>query len=120
MDRDRVHRFHGTSAADWIARVPNELEVDAVGLWQIIPAGRHGFGFSGADLEQFTREALSELLARGALPVTGQDGVWVIEHRYGAKADEIIDNVVKKWLSEGMRDPDVGDVWFGLAAFLAN
>jgi hypothetical protein len=59
-------------------------------------------------------------LAKGALPITGQDGVWVIEHRYGLEADEIVENVVTRWLSEGMRDPDVEDVWFGPAAFLGK
>ena len=120
MDRDKLHRSFDTSAGEWIALIPNELQVDAVGLWQIIPVGRHEFGFEGRDLEEFTRGALKGLLAKGAMPITGQEKVWVVEPRYGTKSDEIIDKVVKTWLSEGMREPDVGDVWFGLTTVVGN
>ncbi|WP_315925313.1 hypothetical protein [Mesorhizobium sp. SP-1A] len=100
--------------------MPNELAIDAVGLWQIIPYGRHDFGFNGQDLEAFTAEALSNLLARGAVPITGQDGKWVIEHRYGTANQEIITNVIDKWLAPGAPDPDVESVWFGLPSVVLD
>ncbi|RWN37535.1 hypothetical protein [Mesorhizobium sp.] len=118
MDWNKRHRGHGMSAAEWITLVPNELDIDAVGLWQIIPVGRHEFEFEGEDLKEFTRQALKGLLARGAVPITGQGQTWVADYQYGTISDEIIENVVKKWLSKGMHDPDVGDVWFGTVAVL--
>jgi hypothetical protein len=106
------------SAADWVALVRNELDIDAVGLWQIIATGRQEFGLDGEDLETFVRTALRGLLAKGAIPITGRDKTWVAEHKYGAGPDEIIESVVQVWLSKGMREPDVGDVWFGTTAVL--
>ncbi|MDX8503809.1 hypothetical protein [Mesorhizobium captivum] len=120
MDWSKRHRGYDMSAAEWIALVPNELAIDAVGLWQVIPVGRHEFELVDEDLEEFTKQALNSLLTKGAIPVTGQDQRWVAEQQYGTKPEEIIENVVKKWLSKGMRDPDVGDVWFATADFLGN
>jgi hypothetical protein len=120
MDWSKRHRGYDISAAEWIALVPNELAIDAVGLWQVIPVGRHEFELADDDLKEFTRQALKNLLAKGAIPVTGQGQIWVAEQRYGAKPEEIIEEVVEKWLSKGMRDPDVGDVWFATADFLGN
>jgi len=118
MDWSKRHRCYDMSAADWVALVPNELDIDAVGLWQIIPVGRHEFGFDGEDLATFIRTALKGLLAREAIPITGRDKSWVAERKYGTGSEEIIETVVKVWLSKNMRDPDVGDVWFGTTAML--
>lgn len=35
MTTEPVDRFFGVPMSEWIARLPNELDVDAVGLWQI-------------------------------------------------------------------------------------
>jgi hypothetical protein len=118
MDWNKRHRSYDMSAAEWVALAPNELDIDAVGLWQVIPVGRHEFGLDGEDLETFTKTALKGLLARGAIPITGRNKTWVAEHKYGTGPDEIIETVVKVWLSRGMRDPDVEDVWFGTTAVL--
>lgn len=79
---------------------------------------RHEFGLEGEDLEAFTRAVLKGLLAKGAIPITGRDMTWVAEHKYGTEPEEIIETVVKVWLSKNMREPDVGDVWFGTSAVL--
>ena len=120
MDWNRRHRGYDMSAAEWITLVPNELAIDPVGLWQVIPVGRREFELAGDDLEEFTKQALRGLLAKGAIPVTGEDQSWVAEQRYETKPEEIVENVVKTWLSKGMRDPDVGDVWFATADFVGN
>jgi hypothetical protein len=70
----RDKRF-GTPMSEYIVRVANELPVDAVGLWQIVPGGRRGFGLEDEALTDFVRRCIAELLSRGAVPVMRGDGV---------------------------------------------
>jgi hypothetical protein len=114
MSSEPIHSYFGTPLSEWLTTVPNELDIDAVGLWQIIPTLRNAFGLKDAALERATREALAGLLARGACPVVGsaaQDGSWEEATRYGDNPAAIIDAVIEEWHRMG-RDPDVGDVWF--------
>jgi hypothetical protein len=109
------HKIYGTPIEEWIASVPNELPIDAVGLWQIVPAGREGFELSGQELIDFVRLNLLALLEKGALPVTGAvDSVhfWTLVP-YGETPNEIADAVIAEWIASG-REPDVGGVWFAL------
>lgn len=79
MSTEPAHRYFGTPLSNWIAAVPNELEIDAVDLWQIIPALRLSFSLEGEALERAVRQALAALLVRGARPVVGvsaRDGSW--------------------------------------------
>ena len=39
MKKELRHRIYGTTIEQWISLVPGELPIDAVGLWQIVPAG---------------------------------------------------------------------------------
>ncbi len=109
------HRLYGTPVEEWIAAVPNELPIDAVGLWQIVPAGREGFELSGQELIEFVRLNLLALLEKGAKPVIGAaDGIhyWTLVP-YGETPAEMADAIIEEWTSSG-REPDVGDVWFAL------
>ncbi len=120
MNTEPVHRYFGTPLSNWIAAIPNGLEIDAVGLWQVIPALRLSFGLDGKPLERAVRQALAGLLARGARPVVGSSarhGSWKRTNRYGDDPDAIIDAVMAEWHAMG-RDPDVGDLWFALPRFL--
>ena len=45
--------------------VPYELPIDAVGLWQIMAAGRGGFELSGTELVEFVRLVLLALFEKG-------------------------------------------------------
>ncbi len=45
-DSEPKHGRFGTPMGEWINLV-GELDIDAVGLWQIVPAGREGFGLQG-------------------------------------------------------------------------
>jgi hypothetical protein len=110
------HKSFGIPLDQWIATIPNELEFDAVGLWQIIPTFRDAFGLSGEELTTATRQALRGLLSAGALPViassrAGED--WEFDDSYGTTASEIEENIVTRWLSPN-DPPDLGDVWFAL------
>src|SRR4051795_6106742 len=59
----------GETLSEYIKQVANELPVDAVGMWQIVPGGRHGFGLEGEALTGYVRRCIAELLSRGAVPV---------------------------------------------------
>jgi len=107
----------GQTVIEYIQTVPGELPVDAVGLWQIVPAGREGFDLKGEDLAQFIRLCVFALLKHGAVPVTGGAGTeydWLHEHRYGNTMDEIADAVVAEWMVSGAPDCDPGGLWFAL------
>lgn len=119
MSHEPSHIFFGTPLTKWIEAIPNELEVDAIGLWQIIPTMRKGFGLDGEMLENAIRSSILGVLARGAKPVVGsrlKHGSWEIVGRYGDTADMIVDAIISEWRSSG-RDPDVGDIWFALPRF---
>jgi hypothetical protein len=109
------HKIYETPVEEWIAAVPNELPIDAVGLWQIVPAGRDGFELSGLELIEFVRLNLLALLEKGAKPVIGAvDGIhiWTLVP-YGETPAEIADAIIGEWITS-RREPDGGDVWFAL------
>ena len=119
MTNDLCDKFTGTPIDRWVEQVPDELPVDAVGLWQVIPGLRINFGLSGLVLEQYARKIIHRLLARGAWPVTGAgagSGAWIKLTRHGDNPDDIVDAVIAEWHASG-RDPDVGDTWFPLPKF---
>jgi hypothetical protein len=122
MSVEPIDKHFGTPLSEWISAIPGELDTDAVGLWQIIPALRNDFGLGDVALERAIREVLSGLLARGAQPVVGasaHDGSWKRSNRYGNSVISIINGVVDEWHQMG-RDPDVGDVWFALPQFFTQ
>jgi hypothetical protein len=115
MKKNLRHKFYGDTVEEWIEKVPGELAVDAVGLWQIVSTGREGFGLSAGELVDYVRRNLLALSAKGAKPVQGAlDNVhiWTLVD-YGDTAEEMADAIINEWLNSG-RDPDVGDVWFAL------
>jgi hypothetical protein len=91
--------------SDYIVQVANELPIDAVGMWQIVPGGRRGFGLEGDALTDYVRRCIAELLSRGAVPVVGGglegEHEWIAQPQYGSQPDEIIENVVREWLANG-------------------
>jgi hypothetical protein len=69
MKEEPKHLLYGYPMSEWIKMVANELPIDAVGMWQIVPGGRHGFGLEGDALTDCVRRCIAELLSRGAVPV---------------------------------------------------
>ncbi len=111
-----VHRFFGYSVDESVSRVPNELEYDAVGLWQIIPVGREDFGLSGLELDEFARKHILALIERGAIPVrasVASDRSWDPQLQYGKTPQEIANSILAEWKCSGV-DPDVSGIWFAL------
>jgi hypothetical protein len=121
MREEPRHRHYGDTLSDYIVQVANELPYDAVGMWQIVPGGRKGFGFEGEALTDYVRRCIAELLSRGAVPVVGggPDGPheWIAQPQYGSELAEIIENVVREWLANGGKDEDPGGLWFALREY---
>ncbi len=102
--------------SEWIACVPNELERDAVGLWQITKAGRVFFELTDDKLSEFIRQCLHALFAKGAMPVKSGEGekVWCPTSEYGRSSEEMAEAIIAEWLSAG-KDPEFYDsLWFAL------
>jgi hypothetical protein len=117
MRIDARHKLYGHTIAEHIRTVPDELSVDAVGLWQIVPAGREGFGLNGDELTEFVRLCVLALLERGAKPVVGGGGTqydWILQPKYGEVNEEIASAIVNEWLASGAVDSDPGGLWFAL------
>ncbi len=115
MTQEPRDKFYGYTIDEWISKVPGELAVDAVGLWQIVSFGRAGFGLSGPALVEYVRRSLFALMANGARPVVGAlDGehIWTIAD-YGGAAEDVCNSIIAEWIASG-RDPNEGDVWFAL------
>ena len=55
MSKEPCERRSGTTVSEYVVQVANELPRDAVGMWQIVPGGRHGFGFDGGQLTDYLR-----------------------------------------------------------------
>jgi hypothetical protein len=94
------HKDTGETISEVIAKMPNELDNDAVGVWHIIPDGETGFGLFGKALTDFLRRAVIALLEAGAVPVKhvpGSGYEWVHQKQYGTTRDEIADAIVREW-----------------------
>lgn len=120
MTEELRHKYFDRPMSEWIRMVANELPIDAVGMWQIVPGGRHGFGLEGEALTDYVRRCIAELLSRGAVPVVGGGDTgyyWIEQKQYGSMPGEIIENVVREWLANGAKDEDPGGLWFALKKY---
>lgn len=116
MTSEPIDKYFGIPLGEWVSRIPKELEVDAVGLWQIVPVGRDNFGLSGERLRDFVTRGVVALLSAGAVPVrpsSEKDVFWVRQTCFGIGIDEIAKNVVEEWEKSGV-DPDQDGLWFTL------
>jgi hypothetical protein len=117
MAKEPLHKVFGTPLSQWVASMPTELAIDAVGMWQIIPVGRFDFGLEGGQLDEFVRLCLCSLLEKGAKPVKGSaDGAyyWQVQHQYGNHNDEIVNAIINEWVASGRGDPSADGLWFAL------
>ncbi len=114
MNNEPKDKHFGVPLSEWISNIPNELEVDAVGLWQLVASGRDGFDFNNADLSNFLNLAITSLLEKGAKPVRASDsGEWVVQNQYGKSNETIALNILKEWMESGI-DPDENGIWFSI------
>lgn len=113
---DPIDRYFYVPLSEWIEGIPNELEVDAVGLWQIVPVGRDGFGLAGDALREFVERSIDALLCRGAVPVRAsavEGEFWFPDQTYGETKENMIKSIIAEWENSG-KDPDPDGVWFAL------
>jgi hypothetical protein len=109
-----THLRTGISDAEWIRRSLDEARSDPVGMWQVVRAGRDGFGLTGAALEDFVRRFIAEMVAGGAGPIVGDKRApsgWSPTTQFGLKAEDVAQSLVDEWKRSGV-DPDVDGVWF--------
>jgi hypothetical protein len=116
MINNQKDKVYGMKMSEWISRVPNELDRDAVGLWQIVPAGEINFGLAGGDLIDYVRRNINALLDAGAVPVRGGNGTgfdWVRQSHFGISKASIIEAVIAEWQRVGNDVDDLMDsIWF--------
>jgi hypothetical protein len=116
MTKEPIDKFYGVTMSKWIAHVPDELSSDAVGLWQIVPAGMLRFGLSGDELVEYVRRNIYALLDAGAVPVvsgSGTDYEWLRRADFGTTKEQIADSVIIEWQHIG-NDPAklASTIWF--------
>lgn len=100
MSEELRDKYYGRTIDEYFSTLPGELPIDAVGLWQVVPSGRDGFGLSGTKLDAFVRRGVLALLAAGAVPVRhvpGSEYEWDIQKHYGDTPEQIADAVVAEW-----------------------
>lgn len=117
MINDPVDKYFGVPMSEWIKKIPNELEVDAVSLGQIVEFGRDGYSFSGDDLIGFVSNAIMALLKKGAKPVRASNsGYWIAQSYYGSSFSSIVQSIVQEWLSceVGEESGYLWDIWFSV------
>jgi hypothetical protein len=110
------HLRNGLSDAEWIQRSLGEARSDPVGMWQMVKAGRNGYGLTGQALEDFVRNFIVSMVAGGADPVVGNrlcSSGWSPTRKHGANPADIADSLIGEWRESGI-DPDVDGVWFAL------
>ena len=118
MNDEPRHQSYGTPMSEWISLV-GELDVDAVGLWQIVSAGRSGFGLEGAALVDFIRRSLLAHFAYGARPVRhvpGSGYLWTVQPQYGDEPEQMAEAIIAEWDAGGRPDPDPGGLWLAIPA----
>lgn len=115
MTAEPIDKYFGTTLSEYVEKIPNELDVDAVGLWQIIPCGRDSFGLEGEALRDFSRRCIRSLLKAGAVPVRAsqeKDKFWERQPQYGEDPEEITDKILAEW-DRCITDPNNNELWFG-------
>ncbi len=117
MKNEPRHKDTGGTIDEYARAAAEELEIDAVGLWQIVPVGRDAFGLDGESLADFIRRNLLALFAKGAKPVIGRKGVghWILKDDYGNTPAQMADAVIAEWQASGAKDPKPYEsLWFAL------
>ena len=116
MNIEPRHKNFDLPLSEWIAKIPNELPFDSVGLWQIIPVGADSFGFAGPELESFAKRCIVALINSGAKPVvaSAQKNIfWEHQPQYGSAPEAIADAVIQAWqISPSLASHD--GLWFDL------
>jgi hypothetical protein len=108
--------YHGTPLSEAVENFTYDIQEDnGIGLWAIVPYGHYHFQLNGNDLIDFVRRTILALIAKGGRPVIASQTqpIWEETFQYGTKPEEIADNVIAQWISEGAPDRvEWGRWWF--------
>jgi len=116
MTIEPVDKYFGIPLSEWIERTPNELEFDAVGLWQIVSTGQENFDLDKEALKDFVRRSVVALVKRGAvpaLPSSAEGKYWEKQCQYGNVPEEIASNIISEW-QRSEKITDENGLWFTL------
>lgn len=100
MNSEPRHRRTNETISEALSNYSVELDIDAIGIWHIVPRGQDNFGLEGAALTNYVRLAITAILDAGGVPVrhVPESGYeWVLQKQYGSTRDEIVDAIVKEW-----------------------
>jgi hypothetical protein len=104
----------GDTVAEYVATIPYEVDGDGESLWHIVPGGR-SFGFEGADLQEFVRLCILNILKAGGVPVRhalSGSLEWAEQTQFGSEPGQITDAIIAEWLAAGGGDPPWEWLWF--------
>ncbi|WP_353568951.1 hypothetical protein [Haloferula sargassicola] len=114
MDLKKKDHIFGLSMGEWIARIPNDLDNDGVGLWEIIRDGRESFSLEGDDLKEFVFLAIVSIMKEGgvpAIPSLSNKNIWGAARGYQGGESTVARKVIDQWTESGV-DPDTEGIWF--------
>ena len=103
----------------WASAVAAELQIDAVGMWQVVGGARRSFPVSESRQAEAIAMAVSSLLAAGAQPVFGSHVTkgWHVAAEFQGHSAQ---NRILAYLQNLNREPNIGDLWFALPEFISN
>ena len=108
--------YHGTLLSDAVKSFKHDIQQDnGIGLWAIVPYGKHHFQLNGSALIDFIRRTILAIITDGGRPVVASETlpIWEETFQYGTKPEDITDSVIAEWLAEGASEyVEWGRWWF--------
>jgi hypothetical protein len=108
MNMDARAYGQGETIRELLTDAHHEMKGDLVGLWSIVSHGRVVYRLEGGDLREFVLLYVATLIAHGGIVIDGaRDGIRYHKRtdRYGTKAVEVAEAVVREWIAQGEPDP---------------
>ena len=111
-----MKKYEGFTPNEFIEDHLNELNEDAIGLWQFV-GDKLLFDFTDEELEEYLYIAIKRLIDIGAKPVVMSSGkyLWDIQTKYGNTPEEIANNIIKEWREKQNTENTIDDLnglWF--------
>ena len=110
------NKYEGLSIDEYISNCVKELNIDAIGLWQII-RNKIVYNLDDNEIEELLYRTIMKIIEAGASPVFGmkEGECWMTTEKYGTEPEEIAMNVINEWkkTKETYQDiSDIGGLWF--------
>jgi hypothetical protein len=120
---EKQERYFGRTLKEYLRQLPGQMHDDQVFAWQVFPAGRRGFDFTGAELETFVRLSLGVLLDHGAVPFRAEqrpDGKWMFipVPGLGKTREEVVESIVREWRQQEGEADELGGLAFATQDYI--